>query len=192
MASPPPETALLALGTVFMAEMGDKSQVLAVVLASRFRRPWAVMAGLGAGLLLNHLLAAAAGALLAALLSPAVLRWAVGLGFFAAALWSLLEGWADRRAAPAPAASSRSVFLTTAATFFVVEFGDRTQLLVASMTAATGQPAAVVAGALAGILLAIAPAVFLADRLLRHLSSRLLRWGAALVFVAVGLWVLLS
>jgi len=192
MAAPPPETALLALGTVFMAEMGDKSQVLAVVLASRFRRPWAVMAGLGAGLLLNHLLAAAAGALLAALLSPAVLRWAVGLGLFAAALWSLLQGRADRRAAPAPAASSRSVFLTTAATFFVVEFGDRTQLLVASMTAATGQPAAVVAGALAGILLAIAPAVFLADRLLRHLSSRLLRWGAALVFIAVGLWVLLS
>lgn len=187
--SAPLETSLIALGTVFAAEMGDKSQLLAVVLATRFRQPVAVIAGMGTGLLLNHMLAAAVGVLLGQLIPADILRIVVAAGFFLAAGFVLFGGNGRDEPVQAPA-TWRGAYLTTAATFFVVEMGDRTQLLVASMAAATGQPAAVLAGAFVGIMLAAVPAVLFADRLLTRLPVRLLRWLSAAIFVAVGLWVL--
>lgn len=187
--SAPLETSLIALGTVFAAEMGDKSQLLAVVLATRFRQPVAVIAGMGTGLLLNHMLAAAVGVLLSHLIPADILRIVVAAGFFLAAGFVLFGGNGRDEPVQAPA-TWRGAYLTTAATFFVVEMGDRTQLLVASMAAATGQPAAVLAGAFVGIMLAAVPAVLFADRLLTRLPVRLLRWLSAAIFVAVGLWVL--
>jgi len=186
------QTGLVAMTSVFVAEMGDKSQLLAILLATRFRKPAAVIAGMMTGLVLNHMLAAAVGVLAFELLPRDLLRQAVGFGFLAAAAWAVLQP-APRRDEPVTApASWRGAYLTTAATFFVVEMGDRTQILVASMTAATGQPVAVVLGATLGVMLATVPAVLFADRILARLPMALLRWGSAAAFAGLGLWFLLG
>ncbi|MFN3592822.1 MAG: TMEM165/GDT1 family protein [Thermaurantiacus sp.] len=187
----PLETALIAMGTVFAGEMGDKSQLLAIVLAARFRQPAAVIAGMATGLLLNHMLAAAVGVLAHQLIPADILRIVVAAGFFAAAALVLWRGEGREDPVQAPA-TWRGAYLTTAAAFFVVEMGDRTQLVVASMAAATGQPLAVLAGAFAGIMLATVPAVIFADRLLTRLPMRVLRWLSAAMFLVVGLWVLMG
>jgi putative Ca2+/H+ antiporter (TMEM165/GDT1 family) len=138
------------------------------------------------------MLAAAVGVLVFQLLPQDWLRWAVGIGFLGAAAWVLLAPAPGKDEPVTAPATWRGAYLTTAATFFVVEMGDRTQLLVASMTAATGAPVAVLVGSTAGILLATVPAVLLADRLLTRLPMPLLKALSALMFVAVGLWILLG
>ncbi len=185
------ETGLVAMTGVFLAEMGDKSQLLAILFATRFRKPAAVIGGMATGLLLNHMLAAAVGVLLIELVPADLLRRAVGFGFLGAAAWAALQRPADSGPVTAPA-TWRGAYLTTAATFFVVEMGDRTQIMVASMTAGSGQPVAVVLGATAGILLATIPAVLFADRILARLPVALMRWGSAAAFAALGLWFLLG
>jgi len=183
-----PEAFFLTAGTVFVAEFGDKSQLLAMVLAAKFRNPRAVIGGMALGLFANHVLAALVGSLVARIVPEDVLRWIIAGGFFAAALWALMPG-GDDETVEAPVARW-GPFLTTAATFFVVEMGDKTQLMTVALTARFEMPVTVVLGATTGMLLATVPAVIFADRLLTKLPERLIRWGSAAVFVAVGVGML--
>ncbi|MFN3370054.1 MAG: TMEM165/GDT1 family protein [Sphingomonadaceae bacterium] len=179
--------------TVFVAEFGDKSQILAMVLAARFRRPWLVIGGMAAGLLLNHGLAAAAGLLVAQMLPESVLRWLIAGGFLAAALWMLKPDRTDRADVEVmPSAGRWGPFLTTLITFFLIEMGDKTQLMVIALAARFEAPVAVVAGTLTGILAALVPAVLLADRLLARVPVRIIRLVSAAVFAAVGVGALLA
>ncbi len=187
------EAFAISAATVFLAEFGDKSQILAMVLGTRFRRPGLVIGGMAAGLLLNHALAAAAGLLAAQLLPAEVLRWLVAGGFFIAALWMLKPDKVARGDVQLmPAAGRWGPFLTALITFFLIEMGDKTQLMVVALTARFEAPAVVVAGTLAGILAALVPAVLLAHRLLARLPVRLVRLASAGVFAAVGIGTLLA
>lgn len=186
------EPFLVAAATVFLAEFGDKSQLLAMVLAAKFRRPGAVIAGMALGLLLNHVLAAAVGTLVSALLPADVLRWIVGGGFLAAAAWVIWPRAAKEDEAEAPVGGRRGPFVATAITFFLVEMGDKTQLMTVALTARFDAPVPVVLGATTGMLMATVPAVIFADRLLTRLPLRLLRMASALVFAGVGVATLLA
>jgi putative Ca2+/H+ antiporter (TMEM165/GDT1 family) len=187
------ESFAISAVTVFLAEFGDKSQILAMVLAARFQRPGAVVAGMAAGLALNHALAAAVGALVAELVPDDVLRWLIAGGFLLAALWMLKpEPASGPDADVRPPAGRWGPFLTALATFFLIEFGDKTQLMVVALVARFDAPFVVLAGTLTGILAALVPAVILADRLLARLPVRLLRLLSAGVFAAVGAGALLA
>ncbi len=187
------EPFLVTAATVFVAEFGDKSLLVGMVLASRFQRVWAVIAGAGTGLFLNHLIAAAAGALAAQLVPDELLRWVVAGGFFAAAAWMLLGSDADGAPRlPAFASAGWGPFLVAAITFFVMEFGDKTQLMVVALAARFEAPAMVVAGSWTGVMLALVPALLLAERLLARLNAELLRYGSAAVFAGVGLLTLIA
>lgn len=186
------EAFLLTAGTAFVAEFGDKSQLLAMVLAARYRNLGAVIGGMALGMFANHVLAAAVGILVTRVVPGDVLRWIIAGGFFAAALWVLRSGDDKETAETVEAPVVRwGPFLTTAVAFFVVEMGDKTQLMTVALSARFELPVAVALGATTGMLMATVPAVLLADRLLAKLPVRLIRWGSALVFVAVGVATLL-
>lgn len=187
------EPFLVAAGTVFAAEFGDKSQLLAMVLAARFRRPAAVIGGMALGLFFNHVLAAAVGTFIASLLPANLLRYLVASGFLLAAAWA---AWPRAEVADeqpeAVVGSAWGPFLATTVTFFLVEMGDKTQLTTVALTARFGAPVPVVLGATIGMLLATVPAVIFADRLLARLPMRLLRFMSALVFAGVGVATVLA
>lgn len=187
------EPFFVTAGTVFVAEFGDKSQLLAMVLAAKFRRPGAVIGGMALGLFLNHVVAALVGTLVASVVPADVLRWMVGGGFIAAAIWVAWPKQDDEEDVGTATVTSRwGPFLTTAATFFIVEMGDKTQLMTVALSARFGAPIPVVLGATTGMLMATVPAVLLADRLLSRLPMRAIRFGSALVFAGVGVATLLA
>lgn len=185
------ETFLISTGTVAVAEMGDKTQLLAIVLASRFRKPWVVIAGIFVATILNHALAAAAGTLVAQWIPADYLRWILAIGFFATAAWALIP---DKFDDDEFAAGRRAwgAFIATVVAFFLVEIGDKTQIATVALAARYTNPIAVTLGTTFGMLLANAPAVIFAERLLRILPLKLLRIGAASIFVALGIATLLA
>lgn len=188
-----PDAFALSAVTVFVAEFGDKSQILAMVLAARFRQPGAVIAGMAVGLLLNHGLAVAVGVAVAELVPAGLLQWLIAAGFFVAAAWMLkpaAPSKAEGEVEPRP--SRWGPFLTTLVTFFLIEMGDKTQLMVVALSARFEAPLPVLLGTWTGILAALVPAVLLADRLLARLPVRLLRLLSAGVFAAVGVSALLA
>lgn len=175
--------------TVAVAEMGDKTQLLAIVFAARFRRPWAVVAGIFVATLLNHALAAMVGTLIAAHVPADTLRWLLAAGFFATALWALVPDKADEN----PHAFGRwGVFGATTLAFFVMEMGDKTQIATVALAAQFAAPVAVALGTTAGMMLANMPAVFMADRLLAVLPMKALRLAAAAIFAGLGLAALVA
>jgi putative Ca2+/H+ antiporter (TMEM165/GDT1 family) len=182
------EAFLVSTATVAVAEMGDKTQLLAIVLAARFRRPWAVVAGIFAATILNHAIAAVVGTLVARHVPADTLRWLLAAGFFVTAIWALVPDKAD----DGPAAGRWGAFLATTIAFFVVEMGDKTQIATIALAARFEAPVAVTLGTTAGMLLANVPAVIFADRLLKILPLRLLRLAAAAMFAALGLGTLLA
>ncbi|WP_448582234.1 TMEM165/GDT1 family protein [Thermaurantiacus sp.] len=170
---------------VTVAEIGDKTQLLAIVLAARFRAPWLVLAGILAATLVNHALAAVVGAAAAELLGGAWFRWAVGLGFLLMAGWALVP---DQGATEVK--SRGSVFWTSTFAFFLVEMGDKTQVATALLAAKHQQVISVTLGTTLGMMLANAPAVWLGERITRLVPLRWVRVGAAALFAALGLLVL--
>jgi putative Ca2+/H+ antiporter (TMEM165/GDT1 family) len=170
--------------------MGDKTQLLAFVLATRFKRPLPIVLGILAATLLNHAAAGAVGAAIAAWLGPAPLRWVIGLGFIAMAAWIMVPDRADDGAATAP--SRYGVFGTTLVTFFLAEMGDKTQLATVALAARYQDLLPVVAGTTLGMMLADVPAVFLGDRLAQKVSMPLLHGVAALIFAVLGLLTLFN
>ena len=175
---------LVSLGVVALAEVGDKTQLLALVLAARFRRPWPIVLGIFAASLANHALAGAFGAWITAALGPRTLRWALGLSFLAMAVWVLIPDQPEDDGGHQQA-SRLGVFGSTLVAFFLAEMGDKTQIATV-MLAARFNPYAVVAGTTLGMLLADAPVVWLGDRLMRRVPLRLVHGLSALVFAVLG------
>jgi putative Ca2+/H+ antiporter (TMEM165/GDT1 family) len=183
------EAFLVSAGLVAIAEIGDKTQLLAMLLASRYRRPLSILAGILVATLVNHALAAWAGALLAAWLTPAVLTWVLAASFLAMAVWALIP---DKPDEDAPAPGRFGAFLATAVAFFIVEMGDKTQIATIALGARFADPWIVAAGTTVGMLLANAPAVFLGGALAGAIPARLVRLVAAGLFAALGVLALLQ
>jgi putative Ca2+/H+ antiporter (TMEM165/GDT1 family) len=174
-------------GVVALAEMGDKTQLLAIVLATRFRRPWLVVAGILVATLANHALAAWAGSALADWLDGPGFRYAVAASFIAMAAWTLVPDTLDEGETPPP---RYGAFLTTLVAFFIVEMGDKTQIATVALGARFDSVLAVTIGTTLGMMLANVPAVFLGNKLVEKVPLRTVHIIAALVFLGLGLWLL--
>ncbi len=184
------EAFLISTGLVALAEIGDKTQLLALLLAARFRKPWPIFWGILAATLANHALAGGIGLLVARWLTDDVLRWVLGIGFLAMAAWMLIP---DRLDDDTPSARSRwGVFGTTCVMFFLAEMGDKTQVATVALAARFQDWLAVVAGTTLGMMIANAPAVWLGDRMAHRLPVRAIHLGAAALLAALGLWALLG
>lgn len=183
------EAFAVSVGVVALGEIGDKTQLLALLLAARFRRPWPIVAGILVATLANHAAAAALGAWLTRVLDPAWLRWALGLSFIAVALWMLVPDRADEVDAR-PARGAWGIFGVTVLAFFLAEMGDKTQVATVMLAARFDQWAAVTAGTTLGMMLANVPAVWLGERAMRVLPVAWVHRIAAVAFAAMGVAVL--
>ena len=172
-----------SLLVVALAEMGDKTQLIALSLASRYRRPWSVLGGIFIATLANHALASSVGVWVASRLSAAVLGWVLGLGFIAFGIWTLFPDRVEEREPP----GAWGPLLTTTVVFFLAEMGDKTQLATVALGARYHSTVAVTAGTTAGMMLADGLAVFAGTTLTRVLPMARLRLIAALLFFAFGL-----
>ncbi len=184
------ESFLISAGVVALAEIGDKTQLLALVLAARFGKPLPIILGILVATLLNHFLAGAAGAWIANLVGPGTMRWLLGLSFIAMAAWTLIPDKledADQRARP-----RHGVFVTTLVAFFLVEMGDKTQIATVVLAAKYDSLIAVVAGTTVGMLLANVPAVLVGEVAARKLPMRIVHGIAAAIFLLLGASVLLG
>jgi putative Ca2+/H+ antiporter (TMEM165/GDT1 family) len=178
---------LVSTGTVALAEIGDKTQLLALMLAARYRKPWPIVAGIVIATVLNHALAAALGDWLSTLLTPGVLRWIVAGSFIAVALWTLKPDTLDDGDGPA---ARYGPLLATAIAFFIAEIGDKTQVATILLAARFHDFAQVVAGTTLGMLLANVPVVLLGSRFADRLPLKAARLTAAAVFAILGVGAL--
>lgn len=176
---------------VALAEMGDKTQLLALVLAARFRRPWPIVWGILLATVLNHALAGAVGAWVVQWLGPDAMRWVLGLSFIAMAVWMLVPDKLDDedgvREHP-----GWGVLMTTTVAFFLAEMGDKTQVATVMLAAQYQAFFWVVAGTTLGMLLANAPVVWWGDQLVRKLPLKLVHGISALIFLVLGVLALLG
>lgn len=185
------EAFLVSTGIVALAEMGDKTQLLSLVLAAKFRKPLPIIWGILAATLLNHAGAGVVGAWLTSVLGENALRWALGLGFLAMAVWVMIPDKLDEDDAKVDT-SHHGVFFSTFIAFFLAEMGDKTQIATVALAAQYGSLLWVVVGTTVGMMLANVPVVLLGDKLAHRLPLQWLHGLAALLFVALGLWVLLE
>jgi putative Ca2+/H+ antiporter (TMEM165/GDT1 family) len=182
------EALLISTGVVALAEVGDKTQLLALVLAARFRKPVPIILGILVATVANHALAGLAGAWIADFLGPEALRWVLGLSFVAMALWTLVPDHLDgEEGAPAP---RFGVFITTLVAFFLVEMGDKTQVATVALAARYDALASVVLGTTLGMMVANVPAVMLGEAAAKKLPMTLVHAIAALIFLVLGITVL--
>lgn len=175
-------------GIVALAEVGDKTMLLALILAARFRQPGQVIAGILVATLANHALAAWAGSALAGWLEGPEFRIAVAIGFLAMAIWTLVPDKLD----DAPTATGSQAFLATTLAFFVVEIGDKTQVATIALGARFQDVLSVTIGTTLGMMAANVPAVLLGDRVLSRVPLTLVRCGAAVLFAGLGISLLIS
>jgi putative Ca2+/H+ antiporter (TMEM165/GDT1 family) len=180
------DTYVVSTVLVALAEMGDRTQILAILLASRYHRPLPILLGILVATLANHALAALAGFYLSSLLTATWFRYAVALSFVAMAVWALVPDKADD--ADGARSSHMGVFLTTVVSFFLVEIGDKTQIATAALAARYHEVLLVVAGTTTGMMVANTPAVLLGRAATRVLPIQALRLAAALVYLGLGLW----
>ena len=176
---------LISTGAVALAEIGDKTQLLSLVLAARYRKPVPIMLGVLAATLANHACAGALGAWLGALLTPAIMRWALGVSFVVMGVWVLIPDKLD----PNEANLGRShlgVFGTTLATFFLAEMGDKTQIATVALAARFHDFFGVVAGTTLGMMLANVPAILLGERFAHRLPTKAVHAVAAVLFIVLG------
>jgi Ca2+/H+ antiporter, TMEM165/GDT1 family len=180
---------LSSMSLVALSEMGDKTQLLALILAARFRKPWAVMSGIFVATVLNHGLAAWLGGLVALWVSPPVLKFLLVFVFLAFALWILVPDKVDE--AQVPVGGVGGAFLTTCVLFFFAEMGDKTQLATVALAARFDNFLIVTVGTTTGMLLADGLAVWAGDRFLRRLNMRWVRVASAITFAAfaLGVWI---
>lgn len=182
------EAFLVSTGVVALAELGDKTQLLALLLAARFRAPLPVIAGIVTAVLANHLLAGALGTLLAAVLAPAVLRWLLVASFVATAVWMLIP---DKEPAGGARPARFGVYGTTVVTFFLVEMGDKTQIATLALAARYHALAAVVAGTTLGMLICDVPAVLLGRVVAERIPVQLMHRIGAAVFLVLAVLVII-
>ena len=185
------EAFLISTGIVALAEMGDKTQLLSLVLAARFRKPWPIVLGIFVATLANHALAGAVGSWVTRMLGPDVLRWVLGASFIAMAIWMLIPDKLDEDDQPSTT-SKLGVFGTTLVAFFLAEMGDKTQIATVALAARYHSFYAVVAGTTLGMMIANVPAVFVGEAIARRVSMKLMHGIAALVFALLGIATLLN
>ncbi len=181
---------LVSTGIVALAEMGDKTQLLALVLAARFRKPWPIVAGIFVATIANHALAGALGAWLTSVISPQILRWMLGVSFIAMAGWMLIPDKPDNEAAGGRLPRF-GVFGSTTMLFFLAEMGDKTQIATVMLAARHDAWIGVVAGTTLGMMLANVPVVWLGARVTRLVPLRVVHIVSALIFAGLGLAALL-
>ena len=185
------EAFLISTGIVALAEMGDKTQLLSLLLAARFRRPWPIVLGILVATLANHALAGALGSWVTSVLGPQVLRWVLGLSFIAMAVWMLIPDKLDEDEAPS-ATKGLGVFGTTVIAFFLAEMGDKTQIATVALAAQYKAWFAVVAGTTLGMMLANAPVVWFGDKLVKKVPIRVVHMVSAAIFAVLGVAALIG
>lgn len=184
------EAFFVSTGVVALGEMGDKTQLLAMLLALKFRKPVPIVLGILVATLANHATAGLVGAWVAQALGADVLRWVIGVSFIAMAGWMLVP---DKLDGDATGTAPRfGVFGTTLIAFFLAEMGDKTQIATVALAARYQDLVAVVAGTTLGMLIADVPAVFVGDKLARKVPMRLVHGIAAAIFALLGVLTLLN
>jgi len=184
------ESLLVSTGVVALAEIGDKTQLLAFILAARFKKPVPIILGILAATIVNHGLAGALGAWITSTISPEILRWVLGASFFGMALWTMIPDEIEED--ETQIAKRFGVFGATLITFFLAEMGDKTQIATVAMAAHYAEPLLVVIGTTLGMLIADVPAVFVGDKLASRIPMRLVHTIAACIFVVLGTLTLLG
>ncbi|NBV19300.1 TMEM165/GDT1 family protein [Janthinobacterium sp.] len=183
------EAFLISTGIVGLAEIGDKTQLLAFLLAAKFRKPLPIVLAIFVATVANHAFAAAVGAWITSMLGPDVLRWVLGVSFLAMAAWTLIPDKLDEEDTKL---AKYGVFLTTLIAFFMAEMGDKTQVATVALAARYHDIYSVVLGTTFGMMLANVPAVYLGDKIANRVSLRLVHGIAALVFAVLGVATLLG
>ena len=183
------EAFLISTGVVSLAEIGDKTQLLAFLLAAKFRRPVPIVLGILLATLVNHALAGAVGAWITTLLPPTTLRWVLGVSFLGMAVWTLIP---DRLEEDETRLAGFGVFGTTLAAFFMAEMGDKTQIATVALAAQYQAMFPVVTGTTLGMMIANVPAVLLGGRIAERLPVRAVHMIAATIFLLIGLATLLG
>jgi Ca2+/H+ antiporter, TMEM165/GDT1 family len=183
------EAFLISTGIVALAEIGDKTQLLAFILAAKFRKPWPIILGILIATLANHGLAGALGAWITSYLGPGILRWILGLSFLAMAAWILVP---DKFEEGDAKLARYGAFGTTLVAFFFAEMGDKTQIATVALAAQYHDIVSVVAGTTLGMMIANVPAVLLGDKLAHRLPVQLVHGIAALIFAGLGIATLLG
>jgi putative Ca2+/H+ antiporter (TMEM165/GDT1 family) len=175
---------LVSTGVVALAEIGDKTQLLAFILAARFKKPLPIITGILCATLVNHGLAGALGSWITASISPQVLRWVLGASFLGMAAWTLIPDKIEEE--ETQVANKLGVFGATFVTFFLAEMGDKTQIATIALAAHYASAFMVVAGTTLGMLIADVPAVFVGDKLAAKIPMKLVHGIAAAIFAALG------
>jgi putative Ca2+/H+ antiporter (TMEM165/GDT1 family) len=183
------EAFLVSTGIVALAEIGDKTQLLAFILAAKFRKPVPIVLGILAATLVNHGFAGALGSFITSMLDPHTMRWILGVSFLAMAAWTLVPDKFDEGDAKL---ARFGVFTTTLIAFFLAEMGDKTQIATVALAAQYNSLIAVVAGTTFGMMIANVPAVVLGDRIANRLPVKLVHRIAAAIFAVLGIATLLG
>lgn len=181
------EALFTSTAVVTLAEIGDKTQLLAILLATRFKRPLPIILGILVATLANHALAALLGAQAAAFLDSDIFRYVIGASFVAMAAWTLIPDKFEDDDAPK---SHAGAFMTTLVAFFLVEMGDKTQVATIALGARFHDVFTVTAGTTLGMMIANVPAIFLGHELLKRVDLNKVRMIAAALFLVIGLWIL--
>jgi putative Ca2+/H+ antiporter (TMEM165/GDT1 family) len=181
---------LTSTAVVALAEIGDKTQLLAILLATRFKRPWPIIAGIFAATIVNHFFAALIGSEVASFLDGKWFRYAVAISFLAMAAWTLVPDKLDDEEEVKPARFG--VFVTTVISFFLVEMGDKTQIATIALGARYHDAVQVALGTTLGMMIANVPAVFLGNELIRRVPLNVVRMVTAALFAVIGAWLLLQ
>ncbi|MBV6389674.1 MAG: putative manganese exporter [Nitrosomonas europaea] len=184
------ESFLVSTGVVALAEIGDKTQLLAFILAARFKKPLPIMLGILVATFINHGLAGLLGAWITATVSPDILRWILGLSFIGMAIWTMIPDEIEQE--ETWIAGKFGIFGATLITFFLAETGDKTQIATITMAAHYGTPFMVVMGTTLGMLIADIPAVFAGEKLATRIPMKLVHSIAAAVFALLGVATLLG
>jgi len=184
------ESLLVSTGVVALAEIGDKTQLLAFILAARFKKPLPIILGILAATVVNHGLAGILGAWITATVSPDIMRWALGLSFIGMAIWTMIPDKIEEE--EIQIAKKLSVFGATLITFFLAEMGDKTQIATIALAAHYAAPLMVVTGTTIGMLIADVPAVFVGDKLASRIPMKLVHSMAAAIFALLGIATLLG
>ncbi len=183
-------TILISTGVVALAEMGDKTQLLAFLLAARFKKPVPIILGILLATIVNHGFAGALGAWITTLLSPNALGWILGISFIAMAIWTLKPDEIEED--EAKIAGRFGVFGATTITFFLAEMGDKTQIATVALAANYSSVILVVIGTTLGMMIADVPAVFIGTKFAQKVSMKLVHGIAAAVFAVLGVITLLN
>jgi putative Ca2+/H+ antiporter (TMEM165/GDT1 family) len=184
------ESILVSTGVVALAEIGDKTQLLAFILAARFKKPLPIILGILVATVINHGLAGALGAWITSTISPEVLRWVLGASFIAMAIWTMIPDKIEEE--ETQIAQRFGIFGATFITFFLAEMGDKTQIATVAMAAHYTEPLMVVIGTTLGMLIADVPAVFAGDKLANKIPMKLVHSIAAAVFALLGILTLVG